>query len=155
MDTNIQLLSFIIVPLIFVLLQYYGFPLLDRISLYLWKSAKRNIQTFIQKRKNEYEQLVESMLHNNIRDVLKYEIRKEIISILSTDTILLMLYFISFQLSILLVSVGKDNSFKITQWCMLLFFYLTSLKGILSIRAREIDIKAINEANRRLKENKN
>ena len=153
MDNKTVLLSFCIVPLFFILLQYYGFPLLDRISLYLWKSAKQRIQTRIQKRKQEYEQLVELMFKDNDRNLHKYEIQKVLVILSVNCLIVLLLLYISFQLSILLVSVAKDDSFKLSIWGMLFLFYLGAWVGIWAVIKLEKRIKAINDANKRDNEN--
>jgi hypothetical protein len=67
-DQSLLLLSFVVVPLFFVLLQYYGLPLLDRLSLILWTGARQRIQATIQKRKQEYDDLVEDMVRDENLD---------------------------------------------------------------------------------------
>jgi cell division protein FtsL len=52
------------IPLFCVLLQYYGLPLVDRLSVFLWRSLRPRIQVARQKRKDAYHEMVRGFVND-------------------------------------------------------------------------------------------
>jgi hypothetical protein len=52
------------VPLFFVLLQYYGFPLLDRLAVFCWRGLRTRIAEASRKRREDYERMVQGFVND-------------------------------------------------------------------------------------------
>ena len=56
--------TFVVFPLLIALLQYYGFPLLDKCSVVLWRSLRTRMESRQKRRAAEYQKMVQNLIRN-------------------------------------------------------------------------------------------